>query len=262
LDEVPSISENIQVLKREDGLELLQTPLGTWWMPEGNRRSLAVLLAQQMKGVYGEGEDGVKPGDVVLDCGAHVGIFTRKLLAMGARVVVAVEISPKNIECLRRNFREETQAGSVVIYPKGVWNREEFLTLYSDERNTAGDSVVISEKRAESGSQVPLTTIDKLVEELELSQVDFIKMDIKGAAAQALEGAEKTLARYNPRLAIATEEASDDPVEISKIVSSFKLGYQLRCGACTARPNEVTWRDLLGGMRNHRVYPLVLFFFV
>ena len=37
--------------------------------------------------------------------------------------------------------------------------------------------------------EVPVTTLDKIVEELRLPRVDFIKMDIEGAEREALRGA-------------------------------------------------------------------------
>jgi FkbM family methyltransferase len=40
---------------------------------------------------------------------------------------------------------------------------------------------------------VPLTTIDKLVSELNLPRVDFIKMDIEGAEKLALTGGRATI---------------------------------------------------------------------
>jgi hypothetical protein len=127
-------------------------------------------------------------------------------------------------------------------------------------RLPAGDSVVITELRSAIETQVPLTTIDKLVEELELDKIDYIKMDIKGAAPKALEGAQRTLRTHRPQLAIATEEASDHPELIAKVVSGFQLRYETQCGSCTASPGSFTWRDLMSVMENYRVYPLVLFF--
>jgi FkbM family methyltransferase len=249
----------IEPLGSEGRLELVRTRLGDWWVPEGDAQFLPDLLSQQENRIYGSGETGVQPGDVVLDCGAHIGLFTRKALEMGASVVVAIEISPLNIECLKRNFEEEIRSRRVIVYPKGVWDKEDLLTLYSSE-NSAGDSVVITEHRSAIETRVPLTTIDRLVDDLGLEKIDFVKMDIKGAVAKALEGAQETLRAHRPRMAIATEEDSDHPALVARAVSDLQLGYETQCGACTARPNSFTWRDLANAMENFRVYPLVLFF--
>ena len=62
-----------------------------------------------------------------------------------------------------------------------------------DDHNSAADSFVINPKDAHAtGEKLPLTTIDKLVAELNLPRVDFIKMDIEGAEVKALHGGRKT----------------------------------------------------------------------
>jgi FkbM family methyltransferase len=260
LEDASSETFDMDTVRADNGLQLVRTSKGNWWIPEGDDPFLPDLLSQQENNLYGDGQNAVQPGDVVLDCGAHVGLFTRKALEMGASIVVAIEISPRNIECLRRNFEEEIRSGRVIVYPKGVWNKEDLLTLYSSSRNSAGDSVVITDHRSAVETHVPLTTIDRLVEELDLEDVDFIKMDIKGAAAKALEGAEKTLREHGPKLAIATEEISDHPDLIARVISRLQPGYELHCGACTASPGVFTWLDLATGLQGYRVYPLVLFF--
>ena len=66
------------------------------------------------------------------------------------------------------------------------------------------------------GTQVLLTTIDKIVEELQLERVDFIKMDIEGAERKALAGARNTLAERKPRLALAGYHLEDDQTKIPR----------------------------------------------
>ena len=61
------------------------------------------------------------------DCGAHVAVTALK---RGAKLVVAIEPAPENIECLRRNFSTEIEKGKVIIYPKGVWNKDDFLPMH------------------------------------------------------------------------------------------------------------------------------------
>ncbi len=219
-------------LKEESGLELWQTPKGNFWIPKGNRYVLPFNLAEMEQHIYGTGEHFVHPGDVVLDCGASDGDFTRQALEAGARTVVSIEISPSSAECIRRNLAAEVAAGRVIVYPKGVWNKEDTLTLNVDDTNFAANSVVMHTDNSHPSVRVPLTTIDKLVAELNLPRVDFIKMDIEGAEVPALAGGHETIARFRPRLAIATEHKPDDEYTIPAAVHKIRADYQMECGPC------------------------------
>ena len=104
-----------------------------------------------------------------------------------------------------------------------MWNQEGSFKLYVDS---------IVEKRSAEGVDVPVTTIDKIVADLHLPRVDFIKMDIEGSEKPALAGAAQTLVRYHPRLSIATEHLPDDAVAIPRVVRSLVADYQVQCGPC------------------------------
>lgn len=222
-------------LKQEDkaGYKLWSTPYGDFWNPSGSDGVLPILVAQQEGNLYGLEGRGVKPGDIVLDCGAHIGLYARRALRDGAKLVVAIEPAPDNLECLRRNLKAEIAAGKVVVVPKGVWDKEENLPFYENPENSAGDSFVGEHAKAVVKGVLPLTTIDRLAAELKLERVDFIKMDIKGAVAKALAGGRGMLAAHHPRLAISTEESVDDPVAVASAVERLGLGYRALCGSCT-----------------------------
>jgi len=236
-----------QLLEEDsEGYQLWSTPAGQWWIPSGSENALPILLVQQEMDTYGGSDWGVRKGDVVLDCGAHIGLFTKKALSMGAHQVVAIEPSPNNLECLRRNLKDEIAQGRVLVVPKGVWDREDELILHTYGANSAADSFVVQAEGSASKISVPLTTIDRLAQELELEKVDLIKMDIKGAARRALQGSEETIRQHNPRLVISTEEKEDHPTDIASWVESFAPEYEQSCGLCA--------------LDNYKVYPLVLFF--
>jgi FkbM family methyltransferase len=227
------------------GFELMQTPRGLFWTVK-NDKFLRFTLAEQDLQIYGT-EGGVQPGDVVLDCGANVGTFTRTALARGARLVVAIEPTPSTVESLRRNFASEIAAGRVIVYPKGVWDRVDTLDLaVGSDGNTTGNSFVFG-RDLTTKVKVPLTTIDLLVAELNLPRVDFIKMDIEGAEKQALRGAADTIQKYRPRMAIASEHLPEDPGEIPKVVDAIWGGYQATASSCkddffSAPPEVILFR--------------------
>jgi FkbM family methyltransferase len=233
--------EHEKRLVRNDpsGFHLLDTPQGRFWIPARNDETLMDNLAEQATKVYGDGEQGVHAGDVVLDCGANVGVFTREALTDGARLVVSIEPAPENVECLRRNFADEIGKGRVIVVPKGVWDRDDILTLHVDAGNSARNSFVGSFGPAMQEVKVPLTTIDKLMTELKLDRADFIKMDIEGAEKEALRGARNTISRFHPRMAIAMEHLPDDPVRIPEVVFAEWPAYRITCGDCIDQITKV-----------------------
>jgi FkbM family methyltransferase len=234
------------VEKDPAGYHLWDTAMGRYWVPARDDDTLTGNLAEQATNVYGDREDGVHPGDVVFDCGANIGVYTRVALAAGAKLVLAIEPAPENVECLRRNYAAEIGQGRVIVVPKGVWDREDVLTLRVDAGSSARDSFVGSFGPALREIHVPLTTIDRLVEELNLTSVGFMKLDIEGAEKNALAGARNTLLKYHPRMAIAMEHLPDDPVRIPQVILAAAPSYQVACGDCV---DEIT-----------KVRPDVLFF--
>ena len=202
-----------------------------YWMPAGSRM-LPGMLADQKSGFYESAGHGVRAGDVVLDCGANVGLDTLAALARGASLVVAIEPALDNVECLRRNLAAEIAAGRVVVYPKGVWDKDDVLPLNVQPSNTASYSVALRYPGASPGPRVELTTIDELVRDLQLKRVDYIKMDIEGAERAALGGGAQTIRRFHPRLTVSLEHHYDDPEAIPAIVRSLWSGYRSAPGLC------------------------------
>jgi FkbM family methyltransferase len=221
------------------GFELWDTPKGRYWIPAGSRYVLPFNLAEQQRKIYGTGDFGPHAGDITLDCGANVGVTVREELAAGTKTIVAIEPAPENLECLRRNYPSEIASGRVIVVPKGVWDKEDFLTLRVDPKNSAADSFVIHREGATELEKVPLTTIDKLVADLKLERVDYIKMDIEGAEPKALSGAKETLAKYKPRISISAYHAPDHPKVIPEIIRATRSDYQMQCGPCAETQHSV-----------------------
>lgn len=226
------IKTRMRVIQREDGLELLETPAGRFWVPIGDSTALAEELVEQSVDEYGAAGREVQRGEVVLDCGGSSGVFTRRALQLGASKVVTIELAPWALECLRRNLRDEIQSGRVILYPKGVWDRNAELSLnVAPGRATTAGSVALKEPAGKVVT-VPVTTIDQIVEELHLERVDFIKMDIEGAEPNALRGATRTVSRFHPRMAISLEHHTTDPETIPALARQLWPDYQIECGAC------------------------------
>jgi FkbM family methyltransferase len=218
---VNEIRSSSKVVRKDDRYSLWNTPAGEYWMPTASGDALIYDLGEQKRNIYGTR---IRPGDIVLDAGANVGVFTRKALWAGAAKVIAIEPAPENLECLRRNFAAEIADGRVLLYPKGVWDKDDVLKLRVDPTDSAKDTFVRQIENAQY-VEVPLTTIDKLVAELRLPKVDFIKMDIEGAEQKAVAGAKNTIAKFRPRMALCIYHVKGDEAMVPKLVREAVSDY-------------------------------------
>jgi len=128
--------------------------------------------------------------------------------------VIAFEPEPSHIECLKQTFSEEIKAGSVHIIEAAAWHEEGSAPFRCDG--------VGSRITKASPVSVTLTTVDKVVTELALERVDFIKADIEGSERNALAGSADTIRRFGPRMALCTYHFDDDPRIIPEIVAAIR----------------------------------------
>jgi hypothetical protein len=186
-----------RVIEKEPaGYRLIDTPGGRWWVPEGGEGLLPALLAEQEREVFGTTEQAPQAGQIALDDGAKLGVWSRAAIGLGAKQVVAFETSPAEIECYRRNLESEIAAGKVVLL------------------------------------EAPLPDIDAAVARLNLPRVDYIKVDTGGSEEQALAGARKTLARFHPKISVAAAHRQDAARDILAVVRAAWPNYSMTCGPC------------------------------
>jgi len=229
LDAASGYAQAGAVLLKEDPaarLELWQTALGPLWIPRPGKDVIRHLEWEQtVQDVYHHRDVHVQTGDVVIDCGAHIGGFTRVAIRAGARMVVAIEPQSANLLAFERNLAPELKAGKVKLVRKGVWDTTGRLSLHLSE---VGDSHSLVLPQNDKGEEtVEVTTLDLLAGSLKLSQVDFIKMDIEGSEQRALRGARQLLKRWYPRLAISSYHLNGDPAAIAGIVWEAFPGYRV-----------------------------------
>lgn len=221
---------------RQASLELWDTALGRLWIPKPGSAVIKHLeLEQVVEKVYDHPSVHVNSGDIVFDCGAHIGGFTRVALLAGARLVVAIEPEKANIVAFRRNFSDALKNGRVVLVEKGVWHKIETLPLHL---SSVGDSHSVSiTQNTGKDETIELTTIDHLVESLKLPRVDFIKFDIEGAELNALHGAKQVLKRWRPRLAVSSYHKKGDPSAICAAIWDAQAGYLVESKDILRWPN-------------------------
>jgi len=183
-------------------------------------------LYLQKQYAYGKRTPAVQAeaGDRVIDGGGCWGdsalYFAHAVGAEGR--VYTFEFAPNNLEVLRRNLGMNRElAGRVEIVEAALWDRCGEQLEYS----ARGPATTLNDG---SGSlRAPTTTVDELVRSRRLDRVDLIKMDIEGAELKALKGAEETIRRFHPKLAISGYHTHEDTVVIPDYITNLYTGYEI-----------------------------------
>jgi FkbM family methyltransferase len=156
----------------------------------------------------------VRPGDVVYDAGANLGLYARFLVgALGAREVIAFEPVAENRALLAANLALGGIAERVRVLPIALGDEDAETEFQVDDVQSASGTLSAASGGAPSvGRQNlglgPLTTtvtcrrLDTAIAEHDLPPPDVIKIDVEGAEALLLRGAANTLRERSPRLLV------------------------------------------------------------
>lgn len=150
-------------------------------------------------------------GGTVIDIGANIGVHTllfSRLVGESGRVI-AVEPYPPVITKLRKHL-EHNQAGQVEIVERALSNEAGTATL----KNALGvhNEGMASLWLSSSGEpvdefEVGLSTLDAVVDEYQIRNVQLIKLDIQGSEYAALRGAVNILREQKPVVVFEYDES-------------------------------------------------------
>jgi FkbM family methyltransferase len=209
---------------------LFATPFGTFWGAEAQRYDLEMVVREQSPGsahLYERDAVVIHRGDVVMDGGAHLGVFTRLALWRGAKRVIAFEPQADIIACLERTFAPEIASGQVTLVAKAIWRQAGTLEFAGSGQSFHARGSQPGQPAGADVVRMPATTIDETVEALGLDRVDFIKMDIEGAEREALLGASRTIALFKPALVVCAYHRPDDAQAIPAAVGEIRKDYDV-----------------------------------
>ena len=156
-------------------------------------RDFGVTLELHSTGTYepfarGVCLDGLEPGMVFLDIGAHVGLYSlpvaRKIGPTGR--VIAFEPHPGNRSLLETNV-QDNDLDNVTVVPAAVADVEGEMTLQLSSFNT-GDHRLYRGQPKSGGVPVQVVTVDGYCESAGIDAVDLVKIDVQGAEANVLAG--------------------------------------------------------------------------
>jgi len=130
-------------------------------------------------------------GEVVVDIGGHVGRYTvpsGRLVGDQGRVIV-FEPDDANYQVLLTNLLLNN-VQNVTALKIAAWNREEDLKFY--QSITSGGHSAKGDRKSEYAF-VKARPVGRVLNEMGIDHVDWVKVDVEGAECEALEGLKEIL---------------------------------------------------------------------
>jgi FkbM family methyltransferase len=173
-----------------------------------------------------------KEGDIVVDIGAHIGRYTiiasKRVGANGK--VIAIEADPNNFEILNRNV-QLNRLENITTMNYAAFSKETKIKLYLP----AGDiftkyNTIMSNwiwvKPEDKFVEVNANTLDNLLQQIGIKQVNWIKIDVEGAEFEVLKGAHNLL--LNSKNIVLLMEVHGSPNDYRLKLEEFIRSYNLK----------------------------------
>lgn len=153
--------------------------------------------------------------EVFVDAGGYHGETTLEFIkhCPNYKSVYFLEPAKSSMSVARNNLEIFSK---IIFLEKGISNKKE--TLRFD--NNLGSANIISNTGL---SLIEVDKLDVLVED----RVTFIKMDLEGAEARAIEGAKKHIRDDHPKLAISVYHKYDDFHKLSDMILDIRDDYDI-----------------------------------
>ena len=181
--------------------------------------------------LYGEWSEGevdlfrkvVKPGDVVIEAGSHVGALTIPLAKIvgDAGRVHAFEPQQDNLDCLACNI---TSLRNVTLWPRALASsqyRISYAAVDLDKVCNLGSTEMSTHLGQFPANSHVTTTIDEI---FSFNSVSFIKADVEGMELEILQGAVATIERCRPILYVEDDREQNSAALRAWLISH---GYRL-----------------------------------
>ncbi|MEN9784516.1 MAG: hypothetical protein RJA24_1859 [Pseudomonadota bacterium] len=164
-----------------------------------------------------------KPDEVLVDCGANVGMYTIWAAATRKTRVYAFEPESQNYALLNRNIQLSDLQGLVKAYCMGLSDKSGLFDLHMADMRVGGSCHSVGE--ALDFEHKPLQTLfvqgcsasalDDLVDSGAIPVPNHIKIDVDGFEPKVIAGARRTLARPEMRsLLIETNQNLKDHMDM------------------------------------------------
>lgn len=124
----------------------------------------------------------IQKGDVVVDLGGNIGVFTRYAYQKGASKIITFEPDRRYFEILKKNAPKNT-----ILFNAAIGDKLGKMQL-TESPHLGGSNLWQQKDLEHTQYDVDVYTLDYILENKLVDKIDFIKVDIEGSEIMALNG--------------------------------------------------------------------------
>ena len=191
-----------------------------------------IIHGTAVEGPYELNEVYLEKGDVVVDAGSNMGVFSAIASVKGCQAI-AFEPMPENINNYLNKTAEWNKNITVAPYALSdntgtlkFANYEGGITMgHRTDVNGNPLTNVKADMQIKDEIEVPCITLDDYISKNNINKIDFIKADIEGSERYLLKGAKNVLKEFAPKISICTYHLKDDPKVLRDLIWDANPNY-------------------------------------
>lgn len=166
----------------------------------------------------------VKKNDIVVDCGANMGLFSAWAASKGG---IVYSFEPGKTAQYYLNKTKELYPYNIKIIPYGVSNIQS-QQEYTECINIAGSHLSRINLDQQTGFKdkylIQTISLDEYFQNI---KIDFIKIDTEGSEKEIILGAKNIIYSQSPKMVIACYHYKDDNINLANLIYKINPNYKI-----------------------------------
>jgi len=168
-------------------------------------------------------------GMTCIDIGGNIGyyVFLERKLVGDSGQIITFEPLRRNFEYLEKNIQNH-KFKNITTYNFACGNRDDEMTFFINKKSNGcqviREGVTPPDPSLGTLSSVPVRILDPIIEDLKLSRVDFIRMDVEGFELNILKGLKKTIEKFKPIISLELHKRQlgvDGTIEFFEFMKNY-----------------------------------------
>ncbi|MEM4397117.1 MAG: FkbM family methyltransferase [Candidatus Woesearchaeota archaeon] len=215
------IMYSLDIIKKNNYL-ILKTRKGINYKVRKNTADKGIILEIFFDKVYTPDGFEIEENDLVIDIGAHIGVFSLFASTYTKNKIFSFEPLPENFDLLKENV-EFNKKNNIRIFNLGVCGKKGKRYIFYDDSNTGGHSLF---KKSSKKFLIKCITLDEIFDNFKIERCDFLKIDCEGCEYEIIFYSKKNTLKKISKISMEIHQVRKNKIiKLEKVLKS--VGFEV-----------------------------------